>query len=158
TRVIDCTGLVITPGFVEPHYHVGGSQLTVERLAELLLPMGTTVLGTCFYEAAIISGPDAVEAELDRLERPGLDVLLAPFVASLGQGDLGSSRSDLEAVLRLVSHPRAIELREWNVASHVPALREVYLEAIARGRVIGGHLEGLTGADLQASVALGCRS
>lgn len=158
TRVIDCTGLVITPGFVEPHYHVGGSQLTVERLAELLLPMGTTVLGTCFYEAAIISGPDAVEAELDRLERTGLDVLLAPFVASLGQGDLGSSRSDLEAVLRLVSHPRAIELREWNVASHVPALREVYLEAIARGRVIGGHLEGLTGADLQASVALGCRS
>lgn len=158
TRVIDCSGLVIAPGFVEPHYHVGGSQLTVERLAELLLPLGTTVLGTCFYEAAIIAGPATVEAELERLERTGLDVLLAPFVASLGQGDLGSSRSDLDAVLRLVAHPRTIELREWNFASHVPALREVYLEAVARGRVIGGHLEGLEGPALAASVALGCRS
>src|SRR5690625_1304601 len=124
TRVIDCTGLVITPSFVEPHYHAGGSQLSVERLAGLLLPMGTTVMGTCFYEAAIIAGPEAVESELDRLERTGLDVLLAPFVASLGQGDLGSSRSDLDAVKRLVAHPRAIELREWNFASHAPALRE----------------------------------
>ena len=158
TRAIDCTGLVITPGFIEPHYHVGGSQLTVERLAELLLPLGPTVLGTCFYEAAIIAGPGAVEDELDRLERTGLDVLLAPFVASLGQGDLGSSRSDLDAVLRLIAHPRTIELREWNVASHAPALREVFLEAVARGRVIGGHLEGLAGPDLAASVALGCRS
>lgn len=158
TVVVDCTGLVITPGFVEPHYHVGGSQLTVERLAELLVPLGTTVMGTCFYEAAIIAGVDAVEDQMRRVESTGLDVLLAPFVASLGQGDLGSSRSELADVLRLVAHPRAIELREWNVASHVEALREVYLEALARGRVIGGHLEGLLGSALQGSVALGCRS
>src|SRR5690606_30794301 len=36
TTVIDCAGMVITPGFIEPHYHVGGSQVTIERLAELM--------------------------------------------------------------------------------------------------------------------------
>ena len=72
------------------------------------------MLGTCFYEAAIISGVRAVEDQLRRAEHTGLDVLLAPFVASLGQGELGSSRSDLADVRRLLAHPRAIELREWN--------------------------------------------
>lgn len=158
TIVIDCAGRFIAPGFIEPHYHVGGSQVTIERLAELLLPLGTTVLGTCFYEAAIISGVEAVEDQLRRVEHTGLDVLLAPFVASVGQGDLGASRSDLADVRRLIAHPRAIELREWNYASHIPALRDAYVEALTRGRVIGGHMEGLTGAPLQAAAALGCRS
>src|SRR5690606_18371356 len=56
------------------------------------------------------------------------------------------------------AHPSCVELREWNYASHVDHLREVYLEALARGRVIGGHMEGLVGGPLQAAAALGCRS
>lgn len=158
TQVIDCSGRTLIPGLIEPHFHIGGSQLAVERLAEILVRHGTTALSTCFYEVAIISGVESVEAQLERLEGSGLDVLLAPFVASLGQGDLGSSRSSFEDVRRLLANPRTVELREWNVASHSPALREIYLTATASGSVIGGHLEGLSGAQLQASVALGCRT
>lgn len=158
TMIVDCRDRVIAPAFVEPHYHIGGSQLTIERLAEVLVPRGTTVLNTCFYEIAIIAGRAAVEDQLRRVEGTGLDVVLSPFAASLGQGDLGSSRSDMEDLLALLAHPRAVEIREWNYASHIPDFRDAFIAAVARGRVIGGHLEGLRGGPLQAAVALGCRN
>ncbi|HSF26580.1 MAG TPA: adenine deaminase C-terminal domain-containing protein, partial [Actinomycetes bacterium] len=158
TRVLDCTGRFVLPGLVEPHFHVGGSQCSIERLAEVLVPAGTVALGTCFYEAAIVAGREAVEEQLRRAEATALDVLFSPFVASLGQGDLGASRTSMADLLELIDHPACIELREWNLSSHVPELREVYLRARARGAVIGGHLEGLAGPALSASAALGARS
>jgi adenine deaminase len=163
TEVLDCGGLYILPGFVEPHLHVGGSQVCVEGLAEVLVPCGTVAVATCFYEPATIAGADAVEELLSRADGTGLDVLLSPFhAAALGLGSFGNlGRFAPADLVRLVRHAACVELREWNwsVAKiPLPELKEAW-EAALTGRIaIGGHLEGLTGPPLQASVALGARS
>lgn len=159
TEVLDCDGLFVLPGFVEPHLHVGSSQLTVERLAEVLVPRGTIAYSTCFYEPAVIGGAEAVHALLDRSTGTGLDVLLSPFAAALGQGPLGASRFTVDDLLALLRDERCVELREWGyLMAQVPGARELYVEALRHGLTIAGHLEGLRGPLLQASVALGCCS
>ena len=49
TAVLDCRERYVLPGFVEPHLHIGGSQLSIEGLAPVLLEHGTVAVGTCFY-------------------------------------------------------------------------------------------------------------
>jgi adenine deaminase len=163
TEVIDCSGRYVLPGFVEPHLHIGGSQLSIEGLAAVLLEHGTVAVGTCFYEPAVIVGADAVTELLARAAETQLDVLLSPFhAAALGLGAFGNlGRFGLDDLLRLVAHPACVELREWNwhVAQiPLPELQEVWRAALERGVTVGGHLEGLTGPVLQASVALGAQS
>lgn len=163
TTRIDATGLFVLPGFIDPHFHVGYSQVTVERLAELLVPMGTVALSSCFAEAAYIAGRRAVEEQLERVDGTGLDILLSPFhAAALGLGEFGSlDRFSLDDLRALVQDARCVELREWNDdvgRLPVPGLAEVWAEAVARGRAIGGHLEGLAGPAVQAAVAQGVAS
>jgi adenine deaminase len=156
TRELDCAGQYVLPGFVEPHLHIGSSQLSIERLAEVLVPRGTVAMSTCFYEPAIVTGVNAVEDLIDRSVGTGLDVLLSPFIGSLGQADLGASKTTLEDLRRLVAHERCVELREWNYQnSQVPGFSELWEDALRNKVVIGGHLEGLQGDILQASAALG---
>ena len=163
TEVIDCSGMYLLPGFIDSHIHLGGSQLTIQRLAEVLVPHGTVALCTDFYELATLGGLDPVLGELEAARGSGLNILLSPFVAAvLGIGAFGNlerfSYDDLETLL---AHEACVELREWNCwADWLPldGQKRVYETALRLGKTIGGHLEGLTGAELQASVALGVAS
>jgi adenine deaminase len=163
TEVVDCSGLVLVPGLIDPHIHIGGSQLSIERLAEVMVPAGTAAICTDFYDPASIVRTDAIEESLRRSTGTGLYVLLSPFHATaLGMGDFGNlSRFSMDDLVALAHHERAIAIREWNFgASKIPIdqIHEFYQVAIDRHLAIEGHLEGLSGPPLQASVALGVMS
>jgi adenine deaminase len=160
TEVLDFSGLILLPGLIEPHIHIGGSQLTIERLAEVLVPNGTAAICTDFYEPGVISGRVAIEELISRSDGTGLDILLSPFHATaLGFGPFGNTdRFGLEDLIHLAQHPSAVAIREWNFASSQIPLAEIrrfYEVALERRLAVEGHLEGLTGPALQASVALG---
>ena len=163
TEVIDCTGLTLIPGLIDPHIHVGSSQLSVERLAEVMVPRGTAAICTDFYEAATVSGIEAINELVSRSDGTGLYILLSPFHATaLGMGAFGNTgRFSLDELVDLANHERAVAVREWNFgASRIPfpQIDEFYQIAIDRRLAIEGHLEGLRGPVLQASVALGVMS
>ena len=163
SEVVDCSGLTLIPGLIDPHIHVGGSQLSIERLAEVMVPRGTAAICTDFYEPATVSGLEAVEEFLRRAEGTGLYILLSPFHATaLGMGAFGNTgRFSLDEMVDLARHEKAVAIREWNFgASKIPfeQIEAFYRVAIERRLAIEGHLEGLTGASLQASVALGVMS
>ena len=163
TDVVDCTGLFLLPGFIDSHIHLGGSQLVIQRLAEVLVPHGTVALCTDFYELGTIGGLEAVLHELEASKGTGIDILLSPFVAAvLGIGQFGNlERFSYDDLVTLLEHEACVELREWNCwAAQVPfeGQQRAYETALRLGRTIGGHLEGLSGPNLQASVALGARS
>jgi adenine deaminase len=163
TQVVDCSGLYIVPGFIDTHIHIGGSQLTVEGLAEVMVPHGTAGLCTDFYEPAIIGGLTAALQLLERAEGTGLEIFLSAFHASaLGMGMFGNlNRFTVEDLHTLMQHPACAEIREWSDAAvqiPIPGLREVYEGAVDRRVVVGGHLEGLRGREVQASAALGVMS
>ena len=163
TSIVDCTGLIMVPGLINPHIHVGGSQLSIERLAEVLVPAGTAAICTDFYEPATIAGIGTVEESIRRAEGTGLYILLSPFHATaLGIGEFGNlGRFSLDDLLALANHERAIGIREWNYgADQIPLsqISDFYRIAIERRLAIEGHLEGLSGPPLQASIALGVMS
>ena len=163
TSVVDCSGLILVPGLIDPHIHVGGSQLSIERLAEVLVPAGTAAICTDFYEPATLAGIETVEECLRRAEGTGLHILLSPFHATaLGIGEFGNlGRFSLDDLVSLAEHERAIGIREWNYgADQIPLsqISDFYRIAIERRLAIEGHLEGLTGPPLQASIALGVMS
>lgn len=163
TKIVDCTGLTLIPGLIDPHIHVGSSQLSVERLAEVLVPRGTAAICTDFYEAATVAGVEAINESVARSEGTGLHILLSPFHATaLGMGEFGNTgRFSLDELVDLAGHERAVAVREWNYgASQIPLsqIDEFYQIAIDRKLAIEGHLEGLRGPVLQASVALGVMS
>jgi adenine deaminase len=163
TEAVDCTGLTLIPGLIDPHIHVGSSQLSVERLAEVLVPLGTAAICTDFYEPATVSGIEALTEMVSRSDGTGLYILLSPFHATaLGMGAFGNTgRFSLDELVELANHERAIAIREWNFgASKIPfpQIDEFYEVAIQRRLAIEGHLEGLHGAALQASVAMGVMS
>lgn len=163
TEVVDCSGLFLLPGFIDSHIHLGGSQLVIQRLAEVLVPHGTVALCTDFYELGTIGGLEAVLHELEASKGSGIDILLSPFVAAvLGIGQFGNlERFGYDDLVTLLEHESCVELREWNCwAAQVPfeGQQRAYETALRLGRTIGGHLEGLSGPLLQASVALGARS
>lgn len=163
TSVVDCSGLILVPGLIDPHIHVGGSQLSIERLAEVLVPAGTAAICTDFYEPATIAGIQTVEESIRRAEGTGLHILLSPFHATaLGIGEFGNlGRFSLDDLVALAEHDRAIGIREWNYgADQIPLsqISDFYRIAIERRLAIEGHLEGLSGPPLQASIALGVMS
>lgn len=163
TSIVDCSGLILVPGLIDPHIHVGGSQLSIERLAEVLVPAGTAAICTDFYESATIAGIGTVEESIRRAEGTGLYILLSPFHATaLGIGEFGNlGRFSLDDLLSLANHERAIGIREWNYgADQIPLsqISDFYRIAIERRLAIEGHLEGLSGPPLQASIALGVMS
>lgn len=163
TETVDCSGLILVPGLIDPHIHIGGSQLAIERLAEVLVPAGTAAICTDFYESATIVGIEAVDESVRRSEGTGLYILLSPFHATaLGIGEFGNlGRFSPDDLVELAHHERAIAIREWNFgASKIPIsqIEDFYRVAIERRLAIEGHLEGLHGPPLQASVALGVMS
>jgi adenine deaminase len=163
TEILDCSGLFIVPGFIDAHLHIGGSQLTIERLAEVMVPRGTAAICTDFYEPAVVAGAEAVEELLERAEGTGLAILLSPFhAAALGFGEFGDlGRFVLDDLRDLLDHEACVEIREWNYWVNgipLPGISSYYEAAVERKLVVSGHLEGLLGPELQASVALGVGS
>jgi adenine deaminase len=163
TELVDCSGLFLLPGFIDSHIHLGGSQLTIQRLAEVLVPHGTVALNTDFYELGTIGGLQAVLTEIENARGTGVDILLSPFVAAvLGIGAFGNlERFSYDDLIALLEHEDCVELREWNCWANwlpIDAQQRVYETALRLGRTVGGHLEGLSGAFLQSSAALGVRS
>jgi len=158
TEVHDRSGLFLLPGLLDPHMHIGFSQVSVERLAEVLVPHGTVAVSSCLSESGSIAGLAAVEDQLDRAEGTGLDLLLSVFYACALGPMLGRfSDQDLLALLR---DERCVELREWSdrcrdLPGSLAGARD---EAVRLGRAIAGHLEGQAGPELQAAAALGVRS
>jgi adenine deaminase len=163
TQVHDAAGAFLTPGFIDCHMHAGESQLGMTELARVLLSRGTAAIGTCFYEAGTIAGYAGVEYFLEEACKTPLKVFLSPFISSYrGLGPWGNpERFTGKDLVRLLDRPECVEIREWsvNVERAADAHVDRFVDTARRqGKLIAGHLEGLHGDALQASVALGVSS
>lgn len=162
-RVHDVGGAFLVPGLIDTHLHLVACQLSVAELSRQLLTKGTAAVSACFYEAGIVGGATGIEWMIEQARSTPVRFLLSPFLACRrGLGPFGNTdRISDDEFLRLLDDPSVVEVREWNV--HVEKrgdalTNEFIARARAKGLVIAGHLEGMSGADLQASVALGASS
>src|SRR5579859_1594365 len=155
---LDAGGQYALPGFIDAHIHIESALLTPDRLAEVVVPTGTTTLLVDPMEVANVAGYDGLDEFFRGAEtlpyrlfvEVSSRVPTAPGLETTG-GELGPAE-----VRRALAWPRSISLGELDpskVLTHrAPYLRKV-LAAHARGKIANGHAAGLSGRELEAYAA-----
>jgi adenine deaminase len=163
-ETVDCTGLILLPGFIDGHMHIESTKLMVDQFARAVLPWGTTTVVLDPHEIANVFGLRGVRALLRAAETIPLDYFVmvsscvpaSPFETSAET----VTAEDIERFL--AEEPRALGVAEMMnfpsvVAGEDDALAK--LEVAERmGRHVDGHAPRLSGPDLNAYLAAGVRS
>jgi adenine deaminase len=157
-KVVDARGRYALPGFIDAHIHIESALLTPERLAEVVVPTGTTTLLVDPMEVANVAGYRGL-AEFFRAA-PTLPYRLFIQVSSRvptapGMETTGGALGPAE-VRRVLAWPGAISLGELDPSKvlnpQAPYLKKI-LAAHARGKIANGHAAGLSGRELEAYAA-----
>lgn len=160
TREIDLAGGYVCPGLFDPHFHVGGSHLSMTALARALLPLGTTSIATDFQEAYTYAGPPGARAFLDEARDANLRAYFIPSVHVLGLEGVGTYRWQVSGddMAEMVSWPESIGINEpppAPVLGKDPGVMKAIKATVAAGKRLPGHAPGIHGQRLQAYVAAG---
>ncbi|HMP61331.1 MAG TPA: amidohydrolase family protein, partial [Gemmatales bacterium] len=162
-ETIDLAGRTVLPGLIDGHIHIESTLLMPARLAEVMVPLGTTALIADPHEVGNVLGVRGIDllaeasaglpldcffmasscVPASTWEEAGATLKAAEVGELLQRGPvLGlAEMMDFPAVLGGQAGPLDKILASWNA-----------------GRPVDGHAPGLAGAALQAYVAAGMRS
>lgn len=160
-EVIDVTGLILVPGFIDTHLHIESSLVTPFEFDRCVAPRGVTTAICDPHEIANVVGAEGIRYFQQASERTVMDirVQLSSCVPSTHMETAGAelTAGDLAG---LMGHPSGIGLAEFmnypGVIHRDPgAMAKLTLFADSH---IDGHCPLLTGRDLNAYVAAGIRT
>ncbi len=161
TRVIDVTGKILVPGFIDTHLHIESSCITPYEFDRCVTPCGITTAICDPHEIANVIGAEGIRYFQTASQHTLMDirVQLSSCVPSTHMETAGAEllAEDLEA---LMHHPSAIGLAEFmnypGVIHRDPeAMKKL---ALFEGGHIDGHCPQLSGRDLNAYIAAGIRT
>ncbi|TKA98226.1 adenine deaminase [Cereibacter changlensis] len=160
-EVIDCTGKILVPGFIDTHLHIESSLVTPFEFDRCVCPRGVTTAICDPHEIANVCGLEGIEYFLAAASRTVMDirVQLSSCVPSTHMETAGA-RLEAADLAPLMDHPRVIGLAEFMNFPGVLMKDEgclAKLEAF-RGRHIDGHAPLLRGRDLNGYIAAGIRT
>ncbi len=160
-RVIDCTGQILVPGFIDTHLHIESSLVTPYEFDRCVGPRGITTAICDPHEIANVCGLEGIRYFLEASAETVMDirVQLSSCVPSTHMETAGA-RLEAADLVPLMDHPRVIGLAEFmNFPGvlHKDAGCLAKLEAF-RGRHIDGHAPLLRGRDLNGYIAAGIRT
>ncbi len=159
--VIDVSGAVLVPGFIDTHLHIESSLLTPFEFDRCVAPRGVTTAICDPHEIANVIGVEGIRWFQQAAERTLMDirVQLPSCVPSTEMETAGAriEAGDLEA---LMGHPSGIGLAEF---MNYPGVIRRDRGAMAKLRLFeGGHVDGhcplLSGKALNAYCAAGIRT
>jgi adenine deaminase len=159
TRVVDATGQVLVPGYIDPHVHPA-TLTTPAALARFILPLGTTTVVADTLQFWELGGLAAFRGAADALLASPLRFywMLRPHAQSRAPGEW--RRFEPRTLARAMAHPRALaigEVTRWPDAwrGDPELLRRLDL---ARGRRVEGHTAGASADKIAAIAAAGFTS
>lgn len=160
-RIIDVSGLILVPGFIDTHLHVESSLVTPFEFDRCVTPRGITTAICDPHEIANVIGPDGIRYFQQASEHLLMDlrVQLSSCVPST-EMETSGARIEAADLVPLMSHPSAIGLAEF---MNYPGVIHRDPASMAKLRLFeGGHIDGhcpeLTGLDLNAYIAAGIRT
>jgi adenine deaminase len=161
-EVVDVSGQILLPGFIDGHMHLESTKLMVDEFARAALPWGTTTVVLDPHEIANVFGLDGVRAILERSAEVPLDtyVMVSSCVPASPFESSGATVTGEDIARFLAEEPNAIGVAEM---MDVPGVVRGSDDAVAKveaaaGRHIDGHAPGLRGRALNAYLAAGVRS
>ncbi len=160
-ETVDCTGLVLCPGFIDAHVHIESSMLSVPEFARTVVTHGTTAVVADPHELANVMGAEGIRYILRTSKYAPIHVyvMLSSCVPASQWESAGAELSAVD-LLPFLGDPWVLGLAEMmNFPGVVAGDPETLDKLKVMGdRVIDGHAPGLTGRALQAYVAAGVRS
>ncbi len=161
TRVIDVSGKILVPGFIDTHLHIESSCVTPLEFDRCVTPRGVTTAICDPHEIANVLGMPGIRYFLDCAAATlmSVKVQLSSCVPSTHMETSGA-RLGAADLLPYADHPAVIGLAEFMnypgvLAGDPDCLAK--LEAFRR-RHIDGHAPLLRGRDLNGYIAAGIRT
>ena len=160
-RVVDVTGKLLVPGFIDTHLHIESSCITPFEFDRCVAPRGVTTAICDPHEIANVAGLTGISYFLEAAVRTVMDIRvnLSSCVPSTHMETAGASLSAAD-LMPLADHPQVIGLAEFmnypGVIHRDPGCMDK-LRAF-EGRHIDGHAPLLSGKDLNAYVSAGIRT
>ena len=152
---VDAGGAFLVPNFIDTHIHIEYTMLTPGRLAEVIVPRGTTTL---------LADPNCIA---NVLGAPGMDLVagtsaplrilqqISPEVPRLPEMELGGALVPDSEIHRRIARPNAVSLGEGNPFNlSIESARKQHA-ALAAGKRITGHTARLADEPLWAYLAGG---
>jgi adenine deaminase len=159
--VIDVTGLILVPGFIDTHLHIESALVTPFEFDRCVTPHGITTAICDPHEIANVIGADGIRYFQQAAEHTLMDirVQLSSCVPSTDMETAGA-RIEAADLVPLMDHATGIGLAEMmnypGVLAGDPALMAKL--DLFRGGHIDGHAPQLTGRDLNGYIAAGIRT
>ena len=160
-QVIDVSGLILVPGFIDTHLHIESSLVTPFEFDRCVAPRGVTTAICDPHEIANVIGPDGIRYFQQASECTLMDirVQLSSCVPST-EMEAAGARIEAAELAALMGHPSGIGLAEMMNYPGVLAADPGLLAKLDlfRGRHIDGHAPQLSGRDLNGYIAAGIRT
>ena len=160
-RVVDISGRIVVPGFIDTHLHVESSLVTPFEFDRCVLPHGVTTAICDPHEIANVAGIPGIRYFLDSALQTVMD-LRVQLSSCVPSTDMETTGARLEAadLTPFMNHPKVIGLAEFmnypGVLFNDPGAM-AKLEAF-QGRHIDGHAPLVRGLDLNGYLAAGIRT
>ncbi|HLL58207.1 MAG TPA: adenine deaminase C-terminal domain-containing protein [Rubrobacteraceae bacterium] len=158
TQVIDARGLIVSPGYIEAHFHPWVLYNPIS-LVEGVLPLGTTTVLADNLFFFMQMGPGGLQAMMDDLKELPLSYLWMARLVSQAKFPGEEEMFALEKIEPLLRRDDVIgtaEVTRWPaLAAGDPALIAGIRAAKALGKIVDGHTGGASEARLQPVAAAG---
>ena len=157
-NIIDVTGLILVPGFIDSHLHIESSLITPLEFDRHITVRGTTTVICDPHEIANVIGLDGIKYFQSASERTLMDikVQLSSCVPSTHMETAGAEITP-EMLKTLMNHKSVIGLAEFMNYPGVINLDPEVLKKLMlfRGKHIDGHAPLVTGKDLNSYITAG---
>ena len=160
-EVIDVSGMILVPGFIDTHLHIESSLVTPFEFDRCVAPRGITTAICDPHEIANVIGLDGIRyfQEASRHTLMDVRVQLSSCVPSSHMETAGAEIG-AEDLAQVMGHQSGIGLAEF---MNYPGVIHRDPGAMAKLKLFeGGHIDGhcpqLSGRDLNAYIAAGIRT
>ena len=160
-KIIDLKGSYLAPSFIDGHFHVESSMLTMPEFARAVTPHGTGAVVIDPHEYANVLGLDGIRYVLESSKNLPLDFfIMLPSCVPATHLETAGARLTADDLALMIADERVAGVAELMNYPGVYLGHESELAKIraGKGKAIDGHAPGLKGKNLNAYVLAGIRS
>jgi adenine deaminase len=160
-RVIDLEGRYLAPSFIDGHFHVESTLLTVPEFVRAVAPHGTGAMVIDPHEYANVLGLDGIRYVMESSrDQPITFFLMLPSCVPATALESAGARLTADDLRLMIHDERVAGVAELMNYPGVYLGWESELAKIeaGKGKAIDGHAPGLRGRNLNAYVLAGVRS